>query len=240
MFEILRPIWQTWCFRVIAAALIALMILFIVKRREKRLRNFERLEKEKIEFQFETLKSQVNPHFLFNSFNTLISVIEDKPEHAVEYVEKLSEFFRNIVNYRDKNLVPLHEELNLLDNYIFIQRKRYGNNLKLEINIDEESRSNKCVPPLTLQMLAENAIKHNAVSRESPLTITITAKGDRLSIKNNLNAKIAKEKSAGFGLHNIKSRFQLLTNEEIAITNDKQNFEVIIPLLQYKNEYTDT
>lgn len=239
-FQISPPFWQTWWFRIIASGLIALLIMIIVKRREKRLRNFERLEKEKIKFQFETLKSQVNPHFLFNSFNTLISVIEDKPGLAIEYVEKLSEFFRNIVVYRDKNLVTLAEELILLDNYIFIQRKRYGENLKLEITIDEKTKHEMSVPPLTLQMLSENAIKHNAVSKESPLLISISVEGEMLIIKNNLNRKIAHEKSAGFGLENIKARYKLLTSEDIQIIKDDNNFQVIIPLIKTEDEYIDT
>ncbi len=239
-FQILPPFWQRWWFRILASALITLIIVIIVKRRENRLRNYDRLEKEKIKFQFETLKSQVNPHFLFNSFNTLISVIEDHPEHAVEYVEKLSEFFRNIVVYRDKNLVSLSEELSLLDNYIFIQRKRYGENLKLDISLDEKTKHEYAVPPLTLQMLAENAIKHNAVSKESPLVISISNKNDALIITNNLNKKIANEKSAGFGLENIQARYALLTSQAVEIIKDENTFRVMIPLIKIEDERTDT
>ncbi len=230
-FEILPPIWQRWWFRLITAAAIALIILFIVRRREARLRKFDRLQKEKIEFQFETLKSQVNPHFLFNSFNTLISVIENSPKQAVEYVERLSEFFRNLVNYRDKNLISVREELSLLNNYLFIQKKRFGTNLILEIELDQNIRNNKSIPPMTLQLLAENAIKHNAVSKETPLIIKITSTKNHLTISNNLNAKIKEESSAGFGLHNIRSMYQLLSDEKIEILKTENNFTVIIPLL---------
>ena len=238
-FVILAPIWQRWWFRILIAGIISMAILLIIRRRENRLRKFDRLQKEKIEFQFETLKSQVNPHFLFNSFNTLISVIEETPKNAVEYVERLSEFFRNIVTFRDKNLISVAEELKLLDTYIFIQKKRYGNNLRLEINLDESISKIYCLAPLTLQLLAENAIKHNAISKESPLVITINSENGKLQISNNINLKIAKEKSTGFGLQNIKSRYELLTNEKIEIIQEENKFIVKIPLINSKHEYID-
>lgn len=237
-FEITPPYWQRLWFRLIAAGIIVATILLFIRRRDNRLRKFDRLQKEKIEFQFETLKSQVNPHFLFNSFNTLISVIENTPKNAVEYVEKLSEFFRNIVTFRDKNLIRVSEELSLLDNYIFIQKKRYGNNLRLEILMDENSKKNKFVAPLTLQLLAENAIKHNAVSKESPLTITITSENDKMIVSNNINLKITPENSTGLGLQNIKSRYELLTDVKVEVYHDEEKFKVIIPLITVKNEST--
>ena len=235
-FEIMPHIWQRWWFRISIAGIIALLILFMIRRREDRLRKFDRLQKEKIEFQFETLKSQVNPHFLFNSFNTLISVIENTPKNAIEYVERLSEFFRNIVTYRDKNLISVAEELSVLDNYIFIQKKRYGDNLRLDILLDENTRTRNCLAPLTLQLLAENAIKHNAVSKESPLIITITSENDKMIIGNNINPKIARESSVGFGLQNIKSRYELLTDEKVEIIREEKKFIVKIPLIQFKHE----
>ena len=238
-FEIEPPLWQRWWFRMGTAALAALFIFMIIRRRESRLRKFDRLQKEKIEFQFETLKSQVNPHFLFNSFNTLISVIENTPKQAVEYVEKLSEFFRNIVNYRDKNLITVSEEISLLNNYIFIQKKRYGENLKLEIYLDEKTLHAKYLPPLTLQLLSENAIKHNSVSKETPLTISIWSQDDKLIVKNNVNKKLVRETSAGFGLQNIKSMYALLTDEKVEIASKPESFIVTIPLLISANEFTN-
>lgn len=238
-FEIAPPLWQRWWFRIIVAGLLAVLILYIIRRREKQLRNFERLKREKVEFQFETLKSQVNPHFLFNSFNTLISVIESDPKNAVEYVEKLSEFFRSIVTYRDKNLITVSEELSLLKNYIFIQKKRFGDNLKLEISLQDETKNGYCIAPLTMQLLTENAIKHNAVSKESPLIISITSYNEKIKITNTINPKLAKEKSAGFGLQNIKSRYALLTDEKFEIITEENVFTVIIPLIKLSHEYTD-
>src|SRR5204863_515269 len=109
-------------------------------------------------FQFETLKNQVNPHFLFNSFNTLITIIEDNPKIAVEYVDRLSQFFRNIVMYREKDVILLKEELELLDNYYFLQKKRFCDNLSLFMDIPDELKISRYVPPLTLQLLMETAV----------------------------------------------------------------------------------
>lgn len=225
------PLWQRWWFRSLMFVTASLIFYFLIRRREDRLRKVDRLQKEKIQFQFETLRSQVNPHFLFNSFNTLITVIEDNPTKAVEYVERLSEFFRNIVTYRDKDLIQLDEELNLLDNYIFIQRKRYGNSLTLNINLEQSSRHEFLIPPLTLQLLAENAIKHNSVSKETPLVIDLFISQGMLFIRNNVNPKIQKEKSTGLGLQNIVSRYKLLTELPVKIDHATDHFTVALPLL---------
>lgn len=231
-FEIAPPFWQTWWFRTLMALVIALSLLMIIRRRETRLRKLDLLQKEKIEFQFETLKNQVNPHFLFNSFNTLVNVIETEPKLAVEYVQKLSEFFRSIVSYRDKNLITLDEELLLLENYIFIQRERYGSNLKINIDLQKELSTSYSIPPLTLQLLAENALKHNAISRETPLEISLYIEGERLYIKNNINRKLSKETSSGMGLQNIIGRYRLLTKEKVEIEETATTFVVSLPLLK--------
>ncbi len=230
-FVISPPFWQTWWFRTSVAIVTAILLVLIIRRRETRLRKLDLLQREKIEFQFETLKNQVNPHFLFNSFNTLVNVIETEPKLAVEYVQKLSEFFRSIVNYRDKNLIYLNEEISLLQNYIYIQRERYGENLKIVIDLKKETLSTFAIPPLTLQLLAENALKHNAISKETPLEIRLFEESGRLVIRNNINRKISKESSSGMGLQNIIGRYRLLTKEKVEIEETVSNFTVSLPLL---------
>jgi LytS/YehU family sensor histidine kinase len=178
------------------------------------------------------LRNQVNPHFLFNSFNTLISIIEDDPQLAVEYVEQLSDFFRNIVNYRDKDIIPLKEELGLLHTYLFIQQKRFGSSLRLQINVSDVEKNETFIPPLTLQLLGENAIKHNAVSKETPLTINIFIQNERLLVQNNINAKISQAPGAGMGLQNIVNRYTLLSKQKVIIKNTNNNFTVSLPLLK--------
>ncbi|MBK5286519.1 MAG: histidine kinase, partial [Bacteroidia bacterium] len=232
-FEILTPVWKRWWFISLAMLILASLIYAYILSQEKRVQQVERLKKEKIEFQFETLKSQVNPHFLFNSFNTLISVIEQKPEVAVEYVEKLSQFFRNIVTYREKDTISLAEEITLADTYIYLQWKRYGDSLKLNMQVPSLATTNYFIPSLSLQLLIENAIKHNAVSHETPLTITISFSNDeRLVISNNINEKIEKAPSAGIGLQNIVNRFKYLTQRSVDIEQTREYFRVSLPLLK--------
>ncbi|MGE5109007.1 MAG: sensor histidine kinase, partial [Sphingobacteriales bacterium] len=223
--------WREWWFLLPAAILLALIFFWIMKYRERELKKWQQLQQEKIQFQFETLKNQVNPHFLFNSFNTLISVIEDNPKNAVEYVEQLSDFYRTIVTTKENDLIPLEEELSLISNYFFIQKKRYGNSLNYSVNLKADEIKNIKVPPLTLQLLAENAIKHNAISKETPLTFEIFSRNHHLLVRNNINEKINKEPGTGIGLPNIIHRYQLLSGKEVLIQNDNKHFIVSLPIL---------
>ncbi|MEI9958728.1 MAG: histidine kinase [Ferruginibacter sp.] len=208
------------------------MVYWYVKRREKQLKKVQQLQQEKIQFEFQVLRNQVNPHFLFNSFNTLISYIEEDPGMAVDYVEKLSAFFRNIVNYRDQDVITLGEELSVLTTYFYLQQKRHGKSLMLNISISAEEKKLIFIPPLTLQLLIENAIKHNAVSKETPLEITISLENKKqLVIKNNINPKITREPGTGTGLQNIIKRYSLLSNEPVTVNNDGAYFTVILPIL---------
>lgn len=231
-FVINPPFWKTVWFQVLASLFIAFLLYSFILWRDRRIRKMESLKKDAIEFQFETLKSQVNPHFLFNSFNTLISIIEEDKKTAVSYVERLSEFFRSIVAYRDKNLIPLAEEINLLNNYFYLQKKRYGQHLVMNIDLKENEMAGVEIPPLTLQLLAENAIKHNAISKESTLEIKLYREGDMLIMQNNINPKMIAERSSALGLQNITNRFRLLTHEKVDIVSDGKIFSVKIPLLK--------
>ncbi|HEX8462815.1 MAG TPA: histidine kinase, partial [Segetibacter sp.] len=230
-FTIKKPFWLQWWFIfLVFAALITGLYLFI-KYREKQVKRWEQIEKEKIKSQFETLKSQVNPHFLFNSFNTLISVIEEDPESAVVYVEHLSDLYRKIVTYRDKDTITIQEELAIIADYFFIQKKRFGESLVFLNKLAEEALTTYMIAPLTLQLLVENAVKHNAISSETPLVIELITDGKFLQVKNNLNPKLTKEKGEGMGLQNIQNRYKLLTGEGVLIDKTETHFVVNIPLL---------
>jgi ligand-binding sensor domain-containing protein len=231
-FIVEKPLWTRWWFIILCLLIVACLLYWYVKLREKNVKKVERLQHEKMQFQFETLRNQVNPHFLFNSFNTLISIIEENPKMAVEYVEQLSAFFRNIVNYRDKDIITLKEEIGLLKTYLFIQQKRFGQNLRLNINLNNEEKEQTFIPPLTLQLLAENAIKHNAVSKETPLNIDIFTEQGRLVFRNNLNPKLTASNGAGMGLQNITNRYKLLSEKEVSILNNNKYFSVSLPTLK--------
>ncbi|CAN5573737.1 hypothetical protein BH11BAC1_BH11BAC1_22020 [soil metagenome] len=230
-FEITPPFWKTSWFQVTGSLSIAFLLYLFIRWRDRRIRNIDRLKKEAIEFQFEMLKSQVNPHFLFNSFNTLITIIEEDQKTAVSYVEKLSEYFRSIIAYRDRNLIPLKEEIILLNNFFFLQKKRFGQYLNLEIMLDSSTLNKTEIPPLTLQLLVENAIKHNAVSKESPMHIEVVRENENIIVRNNLNPKILKERSSGMGIQNITNRFRMLTDKTVEVTDDGKFFTVKIPIL---------
>ncbi len=231
-FEIAMPFWRTWWFITVVVLVVATLLYWLIKARERRYTHVQQLQNEKVKFEFEVLRNQVNPHFLFNSFNTLISTIEDNPKAGVEYVEQLSDFFRNIVNYRDKNTISLQEEVSLLQNYLYLQQKRYGSSLQLNINVSQPEQQHIFLPPLTLQLLMENAIKHNVVSKEALLKIEIHIENGCLVVQNNISKKMNKEKGTGMGLENIKSRYTMLHEQPVQVNDDGKNFIVRLPILK--------
>ena len=230
-FVIRTPFWKKTWFYILSFILGATVLTFLIKAREKRLRKAERTKNELLVAEFETLKSQVNPHFLFNSFNTLMGAIEEDKEIAIEYVEKLSDFFRNMLAYREKSLIRMREELDLVMDYFFLQQKRFGNNLKINVNISPE-KTDYLIPPLTLQMLVENAIKHNIISKTRPLSLELFDQDGYLVIKNNKQLKKHLEPSTGFGLQSIIRRYQLLSDKPVKIENEFKHYQVSIPLLK--------
>jgi ligand-binding sensor domain-containing protein len=231
-FTIRQAFYKTPWFIGSCALLFMLLLYWYIRNREATLKKNERLQQEKIQFQFEVLRNQVNPHFLFNSFNTLISTIEDEPKQAAEYAAHLSDFFRNIVNQRDKDTISLKEEISSLLSYIFLQQKRYGEHFKININLTEEQQLKTNIPPLTLQLLVENAIKHNIVSKETALLVNISIDANHfLTVRNNCNPRISKQEGAGLGLQNIINRYRLLSNKPVTVSNDGKYFIVSLPLL---------
>jgi ligand-binding sensor domain-containing protein len=232
-FSISTPIWKRVWFIFICMTIAAFLLYWYIKSREAHLKKMQQLQNEKIQFQFQVLRNQINPHFLFNSFNTLISTIEESPHNAIGYVEQLSEFFRNIVNYRDKDVIFIGEELGLLNTYFYLQQKRYGENLQLNITINEIIKNQYLIPPLTLQLLFENAIKHNAVSKESVLMVDIFVEnGNRLVIRNNINPKLSPTTGTGMGLQNIINRYEILSKDLVQLNNGSGYFSVSLPLLK--------
>lgn len=229
-FEVEAPFWEEWWFRIPAILLLLGGVYGYVKWRDTELRRYETLENEKVKFQLNTLKNQVNPHFLFNSFNTLISIIETDPETAVHYVENLSEFFRNVVASQNKDLIRLKEELEHSSAYYFLQKKRFGNSLDIQFEI-EAGKEQYFLPPLVLQLLIENAVKHNVCSKEMPLSIRIQSEENTLIIRNNLNVRRTAEPSTKTGLQNIIDRYHLLGGYEIEITKTEKEFIVVLPLI---------
>lgn len=230
-FTIAQPFWQQWWFILLTAAFIWGVSYTYIRIRERNLRKLSSLQRERMMFEYEHLKSQVNPHFLFNSLNTLTGLIEDDKDTAMKYTTQLSDLYRNMLSHKDKDLITLAEEWEILENYIYIQRSRFGDALQLHIDISEKLKKSKKVVPMALQLLLENAIKHNIVSMTKPLVVRFVAEEEQLTIINTYQPKISKEKGAGLGLANIRKRYGLYTRRPVVAYMKENEFIVIIPLL---------
>ncbi|MEL6866896.1 MAG: histidine kinase [Bacteroidota bacterium] len=202
---------------------------------ERSISEKEQLEKENIQSQLEGLKNQVNPHFLFNSLNTLTYLIPEDPRLAVRFVQKLSKVYRYILEIREQKLIPLSEELSFLESYVFLLKERFGNNLDVDINIPDAVKQMKVVP-LSLQILIENAIKHNVISTEKPLHVEVfIEKDNRLIVRNNLQKKNQVMNSTKVGLRNIKNRYAFFTDKTVDVITSTSAFIVALPLIRIKD-----
>ncbi|MEO6168466.1 MAG: two-component regulator propeller domain-containing protein [Chitinophagales bacterium] len=228
-FTIDAPFWTSWWFVSGCAIIGALLINVLIKERDRRREREEKLKRERIEFQFENLKAQINPHFLFNSFNTLAALVEEDQSIALSYIDHLSDFYRSLLSYKDIDLITLEKEIELTNNYIFLLTQRHGERLQVENEIPENCYQKK-IPPLTLQLLIENAVKHNVVSQEQPLLVKIFAVEDRIiCVKNKIQPK-KDVISTGFGLQNIRARCELLGGKDFEVTQTPEYFQVCVPL----------
>ncbi|MFN3529590.1 MAG: histidine kinase [Bacteroidia bacterium] len=230
-FKINKPIYASWWFVSLLFGSFLSILIWYLRWREQENKLRETLKRERIRAQFEVLKSQISPHFLFNAFNTLIELIEEDQKQATKYVEKLSALFRTVLEYKDTDLIPLSEEIELVKTYIYLQKQRFGETLQATIQINEEAQKLSVIP-MSLQLLVENAIKHNSFSKAHPLHIQILAQENQIVVKNNLKPKSMREPSTGFGLNSLRQRYRNLYQLDIAVIDDKNEFEVIIPSLK--------
>lgn len=179
---------------------------------------------------FDALKNQLDPHFLFNSLNVLTSLIEENPVNAQKFTTSLSKVYRYVLEQKSKELVTVDEELNFARTYMLLLKMRFEDSIIFEIP-DKASNPESKVVPLSLQLLLENAVKHNMVTTSKPLHIKIYEDGDYLVVMNNLQLKQIVKKSSGVGLENIKQRYQLLSNRKVHINQREKDFAVAIPML---------
>lgn len=204
--------------------------IYLFKQWKTALFNAEKLKQENLQSQFAALKNQVNPHFLFNSLNTLATIIPEDPNQAVEFVQKLSSVYRYLLQYKDDETVDLKTELDCIEAYFFLQKIRFGDNLQVEVNVPKKYES-KLIPPLTLQILVENAIKHNIISKQKPLKVDIYIDdAGMLVTRNNLQKKNSVESSTKIGLQNLINRFGYIYNKTIDIFETDNDFLVKVPL----------
>lgn len=187
-------------------------------------------EKKVTQAELEHLKRQINPHFLFNNFSTLASLIEEDTQLAVEYVQRLSIIYRHVLKDEELHIVPLHDELDFINSYLFLYKMRYQESLIVTVDIPEDLME-KGIATATMQLLVENAIKHNSISRQNPLKIEIFTKDNFIVIRNNINPIIKPVDSTGIGLRNISYRYNLLSEKSIKIEHSEHAFLVKVPLL---------
>ena len=191
----------------------------------------EQLEKQKLQAELQQLKGIVNPHFLFNNLNSLSALISENPPKAEVFLDELTKVFRYLLRNNNTELVTVAQELQLLQSYFQLLHMRFGDGILLEIDTDPDF-GNHLLPPLTLQLLMENAVKHNQIHRDKPLLIMVcTQPGQQLLISNNIRPKDSLVESTGIGLQSINARYRMLNQKGLTITKTEDAFTVSIPLL---------
>ena len=183
--------------------------------------------------QFETLKNQLDPHFLFNSLNVLSSLIDENPNHAQRFTSSMSKIYRYVLEQKDKELVTVEEELDFAKTYCDLLKTRFEDSVNFEFEVNEQDRKGFVVP-LSLQLLLENCIKHNFATSAKPLNIRIFSENGFLCVENNLQQREVTKDREGIGLSNIVQRYALITDRNVFIEKSEQNFKVKIPLLTEK------
>ncbi len=226
--------WRNYVFGV-AVTLFVVIILHAVyyfkQTQEQKVKESQIVAKTEVA-KFESLKSQLDPHFLFNSLNVLTSLINENPDKAEDFTTKLSKIYRYVLEQKDKDLISVEEELAFAKTYMTLLQTRFEEAIVFSLPeaVDEELK----IVPLTLQLLLENAVKHNVISSDNPLEIKIYIDGKYLCIENNVNKKQVLEKSTKVGLKNIIQRYDLVTDDKVIIDSGRLQFKVKVPLLTQK------
>lgn len=214
-------------------------MIYLIRRQQQNTREIQELRLENIRNQYEALKNQLNPHMLFNSLNTLRSLIREEPDKAQDYTQQISNVLRYMLQANESKYVTLAEELEFIEAYTFLLKMRYEDNLEFEFDIPRPDHS-YLLPPMSLQLLIENAVKHNEISSQKPLRIRISRTDTGVSVCNPVQRKLTSSGGTGIGLDNLSKRYRLLFDREITIVSDAGRFCVTIPLINpAENESTD-
>ena len=193
----------------------------------------EKYRAESLQAQLQNLKNQINPHFLFNNLSVLSSLVYKDQDKSVEFINQLSKVYRYLLDNQNNELVTVEEELVFIRSYIFLLQIRFDRNLVILSEVKKEDMA-RLIPPMALQILIENAIKHNEVSSEHPLTISIVSSEEKLIVANNLQLRPPHEPGSKTGLKNIKARYEFFTSIPVEVVQNMQSFIVKIPLLSTK------
>ena len=230
--------WQT----IFAASLIIMICVifithvyetvFLVKESESEMLRAEQLERARAEAELEALKNQIDPHFIFNSLNTLSYLIEEKPARAKKFNDSMADVYRYILQNKARGLVLLQEEISFLEDYFSLLKIRFENAVQLNLAIDNALFNQYLVPPISLQVLMENAIKHNEFSDARPLVMEISFAGDTLVFYNEIRRKTLRKPSSKIGLKNLDERYKLITGRAITVEETEKTFKIVLPVLK--------
>jgi sensor histidine kinase YesM len=217
------------CLSLAGIGLLASYSYYFFKYWKNALVREEQLKRESLALQYESLKNQVNPHFLFNSLNVLTSLIETDQDASIKYVKQLSDVFRYVLDQNVRELVPVETELKFIESYDFLQNIRFGNNFRIETDIKEK---NFLIVPLALQILIENAVKHNEISSDNPLIIKVYDDDMNLYISNNLQPRSNLPDSNQIGLKTLDFQYEFLSGKKVEVINDNAHFVVKLPKIK--------
>ncbi|MEQ6121261.1 sensor histidine kinase [Reichenbachiella sp. MALMAid0571] len=196
--------------------------------------DLERMKNKNLISQYESLKNQVNPHFLFNTLNALLSLVYSDQDKAADFIRKFADVYHYVLEHQFDEVVTLSTELKYVKSFLHLNIIRFGDNLYVDIRGEENINSDFLIPPLALQMLLENAFKHNEVSKRNQLIITISIDSENIIVSHNKNPMVSEEKSSGVGLNNISARYDFLTGKKIRVVNTDEQFEVSLPIIKIK------
>jgi len=232
-FQEKRPFFFIALFSYLIVHFILLLVARLVNLNFQHQQNIiekEQAKQKTLQHQLQALRTQINPHFLFNALNSLNALIRQKSDKASTFVDKLSLLLRSTLQRSDKDFITIQDELDYLENYMYLQKERFGDKFNVDIQIPEEW-TKELIPSFSLQLLVENAIKHNVISKKQPLSVEIYTEGSYLVVRNLLQERRDSVESTETGLSNLSTRFNLLKKRRIQIIKDKEYFSVKLPIL---------
>ena len=213
--------------------------IYLYRRWRVSFKETQELKKAHLQSQLDSLKAQINPHFLFNSLNSISSLVYSDPDKASDFIDELSSVYRYLLRENIRELCALGEEIAFIQAYFSLLKTRHGDGIELNLDIPKEYLS-RLIPPLTLQLLFENAVKHNIISASKPLVINIFAQNSTLCVENNLQLKRLAILSNKIGLSNIMAKYQLLNQPAVSVFQDDTKFQVTLPLIEPNFVYEPT
>ena len=226
---------NTFCALAIILFTLVYEILFLNKERELDSKIVHQLDRERSQAELEALRNELDPHFIFNSLNTLNHLIVNNPQQAYMFNNKLAQVYKYFLINKNNELISLHDELEFIDSYFFLLQIRHDDKLNLETRLNENNERVIMIPPFALQILVENAIKHNEFNHENPLHIKIAMNHEYLKVSNNIKPKPYLVNSTGIGLRNLSSRYRILCSKDIIVENTDKDFIVKLPLIKQSN-----